>query len=307
MEGRVIQGRGSWRKGGRGGNDTEHRSRGRGGHHRGRGKRDHHRGRGRGGGSRADFLNRNRDEGENSDGEDEGTAVFSRRKLESNWDRYEEAERTEEEDDLPTRRGTDFHELLESAGDSFTQFRFSEEKNWEMDSSTASQMSVVILDLPALAESLKQVPLHHRLDLEAELVQVSVPADLPAFSLAPQQEVLKSSSFTPPSNAFRGLSTTEKPSEKLSLVSSVADDDDDEELDQLLCLQKPVPDVGEHQCVCGPGQEEGFEDVREMQSPVIHVNTEDVKDKVVTPTKPAAAKEEMTEEALEDWLDSMIS
>uniref|UniRef100_A0A8C6KG07 Uncharacterized protein n=1 Tax=Nothobranchius furzeri TaxID=105023 RepID=A0A8C6KG07_NOTFU len=116
-------------------------------------------------------LLQNRDEGENSDGEDEGTAVFSRRKLESNWDRYEEAERAEEENDMPTRRGTDFHELLESAGDSFTQFRFSEEKNWEMDSST---MSVVILDLPALAESLKQVPLHHRLDLEAELVQVGI-------------------------------------------------------------------------------------------------------------------------------------
>uniref|UniRef100_A0A1A7W728 Apoptosis, caspase activation inhibitor n=1 Tax=Iconisemion striatum TaxID=60296 RepID=A0A1A7W728_9TELE len=311
MEGRVIQGRGSWRKGGRGGNDTdtEHRSRGRGGHYRGRGKRDHHRGRGRGGGSRADFLHRNRDEEENSD-EDEGTAVFSRRKLASNWDRYEEAERAEKEDDTPTQRGTDFHELLESAGDSFTQFRFSEEKDWEMDSSTASQMSVVILDLPALAQSLQQVPLHQRLDLEAELVQVSAPADLPAFSLAPKQEVPKTTSFTPPSTAFRGLSTTEKPSAKLSgsLVSSVAaDEDDDEELDQLLCLQNPVSDVEGHQPVCGPGQEEGSEDVKEMESPVVEVNTEDVKDRVVTPPKSAAAKEEMTEEDLEDWLDSMIS
>lgn len=42
--------------------------------------------------------------------------VFSRRKLESNWDRYEESERKESDDDVPTQRGTDYHVLLESAG-----------------------------------------------------------------------------------------------------------------------------------------------------------------------------------------------
>lgn len=42
--------------------------------------------------------------------------VFSRRKLESNWNRYEESERQEPDDDTPTQRGTDYLVLLESAG-----------------------------------------------------------------------------------------------------------------------------------------------------------------------------------------------
>lgn len=42
--------------------------------------------------------------------------VFSRRKLESNWDRYEESERQEPDDETPTQRGADYHILLESAG-----------------------------------------------------------------------------------------------------------------------------------------------------------------------------------------------
>lgn len=42
---------------------------------------------------------------------------FSRRKLESNWDRYKESEKQEVDDDMPTRRGADYHVLLESAGE----------------------------------------------------------------------------------------------------------------------------------------------------------------------------------------------
>ncbi|KAG7283036.1 hypothetical protein CRUP_012929 [Coryphaenoides rupestris] len=106
--------------------------------------------------------------------EDEEVQVFSRRKLQSNWDRYLESEREEPTpDDTPTVRGTDYHVLLESAGDSFTQFRFSEEKDWEMDSVASSQMAAVRLDLVALAQCLQALPLHQRLNLEAELVQVS--------------------------------------------------------------------------------------------------------------------------------------
>uniref|UniRef100_A0A3Q2T3J6 Uncharacterized protein n=1 Tax=Fundulus heteroclitus TaxID=8078 RepID=A0A3Q2T3J6_FUNHE len=129
MEGSDNRGRGGgWRRGGRGGHDSdgrggEHRGRGRGSHHRGRGKRDH-RGRGRGGGyhaAAADFPRRHHDEAEDPKEEDDGTAVFSRRKLESNWDRYEETERAQEADDMPSQRGTDFHVLLESAA-SFVLF-----------------------------------------------------------------------------------------------------------------------------------------------------------------------------------------
>lgn len=59
------------------------------------------------------------DEGGHFHEEDDRMEVFSRRKLESNWDRYEESERPEPADDTPTQRGTDYHVLLESAGEEF--------------------------------------------------------------------------------------------------------------------------------------------------------------------------------------------
>ncbi|KAM4529785.1 cell death regulator Aven [Fundulus diaphanus] len=326
MEGSDNRGRGGgWRRGSRGGHDSdgrsgEHRGRGRGSHHRGRGKRDH-RGRGRGGGyhaAAADFPRRHHDEAEDPKEEDDGTAVFSRRKLESNWDRYEETERAQEADDMPSQRGTDFHVLLESAGDSFTHFRFAEEKDWEMDLFTTSQTSGVFLDLQALTQSLQQVPIHQRLNLEAELVQVSTPVELPAVSLALNQEVSKTEKFPPPSAGFKGLSTNQKrpvtPAVGLdSQVPSVAvkpvEEDGDEELDHLLGLQKPASGDAEHQLISGPDEErrspeKGVEEVKEVVS---EVTEEKAEDEIVIPPKSASVKEAMTEEDLEDWLDSMIS
>ncbi|KAM8726538.1 cell death regulator Aven [Acanthopagrus schlegelii] len=333
MEGRPYRGRGgSWKRGGRGGNDSdshggEHRGRGRGGHHRGRGKRDHYRGRGRGGGAHAgEFYHRDRDEGDNFQEEDERMEVFSRRKLESNWDRYAESERQEPDDDTPSQRGTDYHVLLESAGDSFTQFRFSEEKNWEMDSFAASQMSAVFVDLPALAQSLQQVPLHQRLNLEAELVQVLTPVELPSMTLAPKQEMPKAATFTPPSAALKALSTNQKApvdansvmvadshvsssaagSPPVAAAASADDDGDDEELDQLLSLQKPVLGVSGNQSVSVADEESAVpETACEEVKEVTEENVEKMKD--VTLSKCASVKKEVTEEDLEDWLDSMIS
>lgn len=61
-------------------------------------------------------LLQDRDEGDDFQEEVDKAEVFSRRKLESNWDRYAESEKQEPEDDTPTQRGTDYHVLLESAG-----------------------------------------------------------------------------------------------------------------------------------------------------------------------------------------------
>ncbi|XP_074541850.1 cell death regulator Aven [Halichoeres trimaculatus] len=320
MEDRPSRGRGGgWKRGGRGGHDSdshggEHRGRGRGGHHRGRGKRDHYRGRGRGGGTHAaEFHHRDRDEGDEFQEEADRAEVFSRRKLESNWDRYAESEKQEPEDDTPTQRGTDYHVLLESAGDSFTQFRFSEEKDWEMDSFSANQMSSVFVDLPGLAQSLQQLPLHQRLNLEAELLQVSTPVELPTVTLSQKQEKPKASTFTPPSI----LSANHKPATADANPSShsaesVPQQDVDEELDQLLSLQKPVQADSGDQGVCASEEESAApervcDEVKETSPEVKEEKKAEVKNKDVTPPNPAPIRPAVTEEDLEDWLDSMIS
>ncbi|KAM8832118.1 cell death regulator Aven [Spinachia spinachia] len=297
---------GSWRRGGRGGSNSEtgggeNRGRGRGGYHRGRGKRDHYRGRGRGGrGHSADFQHRDEgeDEGDNFQEEGNGKEVFSRRKLESNWDRYEASERQEpDDDDTPAQRGTDYLVLLESAGDCFTQFRFSEEKEWEMDSS-GSQMSAVFVDLPALAETLQQVPLHQRLNLEAELLQISTPVELPSLSLAVKQEMDKTATFTLPSAALKIVSSSEPEEPPV---------EDDEELDQLLSLQKPVWDGSGSQSVSVADESAVPKRVCEQVPVLTEEKMDEVKDKDVNPPESALVRQEMTEEDLEDWLDSMIS
>nr|XP_020459539.1 cell death regulator Aven [Monopterus albus]XP_020459540.1 cell death regulator Aven [Monopterus albus] len=325
MEARPSRGtRGSWKRGGRGGNDNdgfsgEHRGRGRGGHHRGRSKRDYHRGRGRGApGHAAEFHPPDQDEGDNIQGGDNGMAVYSRRKLETNWDRYEESERQEPEDDTPTQRGTDYHVLLESAGDSFTQFRFSEEKGWEMDSFTANQMSAVFVDLPALAQSLQQVPLHQRLNLEAELLQVLTPVELPTMTLAPKQEMPKTSTFISPSTTSKSFGTTQKVpvppnpvsgsvSQASSNTADLPADDGDEELDQLLSLQKPDSSVLHDQSVGVTDENAIPEKACDEMKAVVQDQMETVKDKDVAHPNSPSVRQEITEEDLEDWLDSMIS
>ncbi|XP_054617627.1 cell death regulator Aven [Dunckerocampus dactyliophorus] len=322
MEGRPSRGRGgSWKRGGHGGNDSDHfgserRGRGRGGQHRGRGKKDHHRGRGRGGNTHATaFRHTDQDEEDDFHEEDHRT-VFSRRTLESNWGRYEDSEKQEAGDDMPTQRGTDYHVLLASAGDSFTQFRLSEEKGWEKDTVSCSQMSAHFVDLEALAISLKQVPLHQRLNLEAELLQVSTPAELPSMTPKP-------ATFTPPPVAAKVPNTNNNPNiaESLSLSASAdsqgpsgaaaaaaapPEDDVDEELDQLLTLAKPVCDVSGGQSDSTESAAPRQKECDGVTEAVIEEKTEERNDEVSHPVS-APRRQEMTEEDLEDWLDSMIS
>lgn len=60
----------------------------------------------------------NQDDNENKENfeQEEEDNTFSRRKLETNWDRYKESEKEEINEDVPSQRGTDYHVLLTSAG-----------------------------------------------------------------------------------------------------------------------------------------------------------------------------------------------
>lgn len=63
------------------------------------------------------FILKSQDELEDKENlEDEMPDIYPRRKLESNWDRYEELEKEEVNDDVPVQRGSDYHVLLSSAG-----------------------------------------------------------------------------------------------------------------------------------------------------------------------------------------------
>ncbi|XP_045577062.1 cell death regulator Aven isoform X2 [Salmo salar] len=305
----------------------EHRVRGRGRYGTGRGKSDHYRGRGRG--CQPTPFGRGQDEGNRMDeDEDEGMEVFTKRKLESNWDRYKESEKEEPSDDTPTQRGTDYQVLLESAGDSFTQFRFSEEKEWDMDSLAANQFSAVFVDLPALAQSLQELPLHHRLNLEAELVQVTSPVELPTMTMAPKQNSVALGLFKP---TVPGVPAAQKgltPSLGVSCAMSTAPgtvplgssaaktpvvDDMDKDLDQLLGLQSSVSEPSASQTgrlveVPNKPLEEREELVPEEEREEDRKQeTQQGKEEVAAPPKAEVAKEVVTEEDLEDWLDSMIS
>lgn len=243
------------------------------------------------------------------------TESFSRRKLESNWDRYEASETQEVEEDMPTQRGTDYSVLLQSAGDSFTQFRFADEKDWEMDSFVAGQMSAFV-DLSALAQSLQQVPLHHRLNLEAQLIQLSTPVELPP-PLPSNQEVSSASTLIPspsvaakaPSPVHAGPTASNTVCSSVPLKTTLSPGENmEEELDELLSLDKPTStngnvDLENQEPATGKASEEVKKNVPEVVREKDEME-EEVRDKHVTAT---SVKKELTEEELEDWLDSMIS
>ncbi|XP_077443893.1 cell death regulator Aven isoform X2 [Stigmatopora argus] len=248
--------------------------------------------------------------------EEDQIRILSRRKLESNWDRYEDSEKQETPEDMPTIRGTDYNVLLGSAGDSFTQFRFSEERDWEKETFPSSQMSTLFVDLPALALSLEQVPVYQRLNLEAELVQISTPVKLPLTTVVPKQEL---PSFTSLSESPKVPSTAPNIAKTLSRATSTdfqppssavspSADNVDEELDQLLTLAKPLRPFSRGQSVnvedAGVPKNPEFDSATEVP---INEKLEEPNDDRIVPPELASTKKEMTEEDLEDWLDSMIS
>lgn len=252
--------------------------------------------------------------------------MFSRRKLESNWDRYQDLEKLERDDDVPTCRGMDFDVLLAAAGDSFSQFRFTEEKAWGMNSSAINETTASMLDLPALADLLQQLPLHQRLDLEPELFQPLVVEDSPTSTFTPKQEVARVPLHQAPSASFKSLAMEPRTSKAKASVpaaepraaSSVPgpllpvdcddgrEDDADELLDQLLSLGQQVSAHYRSQTISAAHQgvsvpRGACSDMKEVPKEVVKKD-EDKEEEEATPPR-----KEVTEEELEDWLDSMIS
>ncbi|XP_077985502.1 uncharacterized protein LOC144440114 [Glandiceps talaboti] len=97
---------------------------------------------------------------------------FSRRKVESNWDRYEGLP---DDTDHIQSRGRDLNTILNEAGAASTQFRFSDERDWEDEIATLqANDDILALDLNSLSSALRKIPLYKRLQIEIDVFPPAV-------------------------------------------------------------------------------------------------------------------------------------
>uniref|UniRef100_A0A2K6FPT4 Apoptosis and caspase activation inhibitor n=1 Tax=Propithecus coquereli TaxID=379532 RepID=A0A2K6FPT4_PROCO len=206
-----------------------------------------------------------------------------------------------------------------SAPDSFSQFRFAEEKEWDGEASCPKQNSAFYVDSESLVRALQELPLSLRLNVAAELVQATVPLELPqvkpkrsddgkglGMQLKGPISELKSAgcpeSLGKDSLRLGPARGSQKPA---SLVQSAADHLE-EELDLLLNLDVPIKEgdnILPDQNSQDPKSEKDGEVAQEEKVAAKPSVTEE---KNVEPEQPSTSKN-VTEEELEDWLDSMIS
>nr|XP_005304040.1 cell death regulator Aven isoform X1 [Chrysemys picta bellii] len=252
---------------------------------------------------------------------------YSKRKIVSNWNRYEGegAEKEAQNESGESQRGTDFSVLLSSAGDSFTQFRFAEEKEWDTGSVGPKQLSALYVDCQSLVQALQELPLHLRLNVAAEMVQASTPTELPQIKskgieeskrrVTQLQQPLGQSGIAsicdPGSDSVVHLMPLSKDgpetnsSESFQRGSSVSQqeaDNLDEELDLLLNLDAPVH--VENNFLSETYNTTAESDLKMKNVPLELDVTEETSS--ASEEQKTTAKN-VTEEELEDWLDSMIS
>ncbi|NWQ74373.1 AVEN regulator, partial [Columbina picui] len=253
---------------------------------------------------------------------------YSRRKIFSNWSRYEDTEKEEQREHGESQRGTDFSVLLSSAGDSFTQFRFADEKEWDRENICHKQFSALTIDCQSLVQALQELPLHLRLNVAAELMQASTPVELPQMkskiiedgkrrellfrqSLAQHETVLVShpvgDSVAPsePGSKNGPRTSAGEPFQRAHPPSMQETDHLDEELDILLKLDAPIHTENRpvsSALSCNVSTEKELKMDCKEHDPLKLDMPEDKS----TASQQSTSKN-VTEEELEDWLDSMIS
>lgn len=89
------------------------------------------------------------------------TKKYSKRSVESNWNKYEEPQSDPHADSM---RGNDFEVLLSYSGGSGTQHKLQDEKDWEDE---CLNMKDISLNLQDLVSSMKCIPFHERINLHS--------------------------------------------------------------------------------------------------------------------------------------------
>ncbi|ERE72088.1 cell death regulator Aven-like protein [Cricetulus griseus] len=199
-------------------------------------------------------------------------------------------------------------------GDSFSQFRFAEEKEWDGETSCPKQNSALYVDSESLVRALQQLPLSVRLNVASELIQTTIPLELPQVKPRRNDDGKElGMQLRGPISELRSAagkdSLRQSPPEGLQKApfppQSVADHLEDE-LDMLLHLDAPMT---EEDRIC-PDQmsqdQEPDRDQQVAQEETVPEKPSMTGEKNVEPEQTSTSKN-VTEEDLEDWLDSMIS
>ncbi|XP_068953765.1 cell death regulator Aven [Petaurus breviceps papuanus] len=320
--------RGGGDGGGRGGWD---RSRG-----RGRGSRGGRGGRGGGGGGAARGAQRGGrreqrgrgagpselvegDDAETYEEENSEWGNYSRRKIVSNWDRYQDFEKEAENESAESQRGTDFSVLLSSAGDSFSQFRFAEEKEWDTEASSPKQISALYVDCESLVQALQELPLSLRLNVAAELVQAAAPLELPqmkpkkmedgkALGMQMRWPLISDAANRPGPTAKDGpRPCSSEAFQKITPPLQQTTDHLDEELDLLLNLDAPVKEEDNILTAHKSQDPKAKKDGKMVQEENVPEKLSVTEENSLESEQPPCTSKNVTEEELEDWLDSMIS
>uniref|UniRef100_A0A3Q2KTV0 Apoptosis and caspase activation inhibitor n=1 Tax=Equus caballus TaxID=9796 RepID=A0A3Q2KTV0_HORSE len=222
---------------------------------------------------------------------------YSKRKIVTNWDRYQDIEKEVDNESGESQRGTDFSVLLSSAGDSFAQFRFAEEKEWDAEASCPKQTALP-LELPQVKPKRNDEGKGLGMQLKGPLGpggKGSVPELKPATAGCPMY--LGNDSPRP------GPS---KVSQKPASPPQSAADHLEEELDLLLNLDAPVR---ERENMLPDQIFQDLEPKKEgevAQEEKVPEKASVMEENNVESEQPSTSKH-VTEEELEDWLDSMIS
>ncbi|XP_054827849.1 cell death regulator Aven [Eublepharis macularius] len=259
--------------------------------------------------------------------EKEEQGSYSKRKVVSNWHRYEDTEKEAQSDSGESQRGTDFSVLLSSAGDSFTQFRFAEEKEWITENLCPKQLPGFYADCESLVQAFEKLPLHLKLNVAADLVQDATPVILPSIksksndiskrSGAQLQQPVVQSRVVPSSISSTDAAAhlilpnrdgceiiSSEALQKNPLVSQQETDQLDEDLDLLLKLDAPVNYETSSILETVSLTETSEED---LKMPHGETDLNRTEEKSSISQQQQVLSKCITEEELEDWLDSMIS
>ncbi|KAM5337597.1 cell death regulator Aven [Glossophaga mutica] len=285
---------------------------------------------GRGAGARVPVEDDSDAETHGEENDEQGN--YSKRKIVSNWDRYQDTEKEGNNESGESQRGTDFSVLLSSAGDSFSQFRFAEEKEWDGEASCPNQNSAFYVDCESLVQALQELPLSLRLNVAAELVQTALPLELPQVKPKRNDEGKGlgmqfkgplgpggKGSVPEPKSAAAGCPMhvgkdspspgAAKGAQKPTSPLPSAADHLEEELDLLLNLDAPVkakagedllPDQIPQALESEKDGDLVAQEEKVLEKPSV------MEEKNMESAQPSTSKN-VTEEELEDWLDSMIS